>query len=413
MSTSFDPSKTNLNPPRQRERARRVYDERLIVKVESNQRDPDGTEWVVGSMVTNPDAHVRVRLSTVEERLSDNPERFNENTLRNQYHGEKRRDTLAEKAKEQIQYLSFDGARPLEVGEGGVPQFRAHWAQTVATSPEAEVRHGLASINLYEPPEGQPGKASAYVELLQSATLVDRANVREAVESLLHNADEEGRPRNAHAIMRVFYEGEEKATARLFPAKQQVMVKHPVYGDEKPVNKAVSGAESFEALMRGDTTGIQATDVNNDLARAVIAGLLDADEAPPRNLADRGAVENFFNGAKDNAFHVELVGVERISFGVDSAKSYLKDRANPKFAGYVGRSEGGGTERRYAETVVATMRHKDGAPFAVFASPDKHLVNFAELGQFDDNNPLSAYLPEDAAAVRARNAKVEGAEPGM
>lgn len=57
-----------------------------------------------------------------------------------------------------------------------------------------------------------------------------------------------------------------------------------MYGDEKTVPVPVDAASSFQALRDGKATGIQSMDANNDLARAVVAGLMGDDEPPKSNL---------------------------------------------------------------------------------------------------------------------------------
>ena len=254
MSTTFDPAiaKDALKQqqaPAQRER--RVYDERVFMEVERFQLSrTGGDEWAIGHSITNPEDKVMVRLSTIEERMSDLPQ-ANEAKLRQSYEGENRRETLAEKAQGKIKLIAFDGARPLGVGEDGVKQYRAHWPQTMAAKPEAEVTAGVGSIVLYQPKEGSGSKADAYVEFLRTATLADGSNVQQAMESALEIKDENGNARDAHAVMRVFYNGEEVATARVFPAREQAKVTDPMYGDEKTIMQPVDAASSFQALREG------------------------------------------------------------------------------------------------------------------------------------------------------------------
>lgn len=413
MSTTFDPAiaKDALKQqqaPAQRER--RVYDERVFMEVERFQLSrTGGDEWAIGRSITNPEEKVMVRLSTIEERMSDLPQ-ANEAKLRQSYEGENRRETLAEKAQGKIKLIAFDGARPLGVSEDGMKQYRAHWPQTMAAKPEAEVTAGVGSIVLYQPKEGSGNKADAYVEFLRTATLADGSNVQQAMESALEIKDDNGHARDAHAVMRVFYNGEEVATARVFPAREQAKVTDPMYGDEKTIMQPVDAASSFQALREGKATGIQSMDANNDLARAVVAGLMGDDEPPKSNVMKPEQVENFFHGAKGGDLNVEIVGVERIKFGMDSAKTYLKDRENRKFADYLVKTEAEGgktmTERGYGNTVVAFQRYPNGQPYAVYASPQENLPRVSPLAQFDSQMPLTSILPEDPKAPKQEKSSV-------
>ena len=410
MSTSpeqkFDPALAqSAAPQRPAGRAQRVYDERVFVNVEKYALSRDGgQEWAIGRLVTNPDEKVKVRLSTVEERLADSPDRFTEARLRQQYEGENKRESMGDKAKGKIQYIAFDGARPLGVDEDGVKQYRAHWPETMAANPRAEVASGLGSIHLYDPPEGSPGKAEAYVEFLRSATIVDGSNAKEAFESALSIKDDEGNARAPHAIVRVFYNGDEVAVARAFPAREEAMVTDPNYGDEKKVRVPVEGDASYNALIGGEPTGIDFIDGSNDLARAVIAGLRGDDEVPRANVMSQESVANFFHGAKNGDLTVEIVAAERIGFGSDSAKTYLRNRENPKFSSYFVTSEGDDgrlkKERGYGNTVVALQRYDNGQPYAIYASPQENWPQVSPLSKFDQNMPLTAILPEDPKAPR-------------
>ena len=410
MSTqrTFDPSKANIESSAKApkpESNKRQYDERVMMKVERYELTRDGSnDWAVGHSIVNPDERVRVRLSTIEERVSDNPEKFDEAKIRQQYEGEKRRETLLEKQKDKITLIAFDGARPLGVGEDGAKLYRAHWPQTMAAKAEAEVTHGLGNIVLYQPPEGATGKSEAYVEFLRAATIVDASNVKEALVSALATVDDNGHARDPHAIMRVFHNGQEVAEARVFPARVLETRVDPTFGDEKEVPVPLNGERTFEALLEAKATGIDSLDTYNDLARTVVAGLMDADEPPKVNKMNPDIAANYLYGAKNGELTVEIIKAERMAFGKDSAKTYLKDSGNLKFRAYQIRTEKEGERaqwhRGYAETVVATHRHENGQPYVVYASPVENFPRAEMLSEFDDTYPLSRVLPEDEKAPR-------------
>lgn len=418
MSSTFDPSmaKDALKPQAQQQR--RVFDERVFMAVERFELSRPGTggeDWAIGRSVTDPSVKLAVRLSTVEERMVDMP-KANEARLRQSYEsGEFRRETLAEKAAVKIKLIAFDGARPLGETEHGVRTYRAHWPQTMAAKPEAEVVHGLGTINLFQPRDGAPGKASAHVEYLRTSTIVDGSNVREALGSALATKDDQGNARDGHAIMRVYHGGTEFATARVFPAREESVVKDPLYGDNKTVRLPVQGDASVKALLDGKRAGLDNVDVQNDLARAIVAGILDDDEPPVSHVMAPEKAANFFYGAKAGELTVEIVAAERINFGLDSAKTYLKDIENPKFAGYLVRTEVEGerttVERGYGNTVTAIQRHPDGLPYAIYASPQEHFPQVSPLAHFDAQMPLTSILPEDPKAPR-KEAAYESS-PGM
>jgi hypothetical protein len=405
MSTSFDPNiAKNVMKPAAAQRERTVYDERVFMQVQRFQLSRDGgDEWAIGHSITNPDEKFMVRLTTAEERMADLPQ-INEARLRQSYEGENRRETLAEKAQAKIVFIAFDGARPLGVTDDGVKQYRAHWPQTMAAKPEAEVTSGLGSIVLYQPKEGSGNKADAYVEFLRTATLADGSNVQQAVESALAITDADGNGRDPHALMRVFYNGDEVATARVFPAREKTVVTDPLYGDQKTIMQPIDAANSFQALRNGTATGIQSMDANNDLARAIISGLMQEEAPPAPNVISQDQMDNFYHGAKSGDLSVEIIGAERIKFGVDSAKTYLKSlkdskgRDNRKLTDYLIKTEVEGkviTERGYGNTVVAFQRYPNGQPYAVYASPQENLPRVSPLAHFD----LDANRPDDSSSL--------------
>ena len=102
--------------------------------------------------------------------------------------------------------------------------------------------------------------------------------------------------------------------------------------------------------------------------------------------------------------------MERIKFGVDSAKTYLKNlkdhngNDNRKFTDYLVKTESEGkttTERGYGNTVVAFQRYPNGQPYAVYASPQENLPRVSPLAHFDSQMPLTSILPEEPKAAKA------------
>src|SRR5690606_10559031 len=87
------------------------------------------------------------------------------------------------------------------------------------------------------------------------------------------------------------------------------------------------------------------------------------------------AVRNLYYGAKAGQLTVEVISAEKIDFGADSRKTYLKDKDLPQLAAYtVKEARDDQTLREspgYTDTVIGIMRHEDGEPFAVYASPLK------------------------------------------
>lgn len=404
MSTTFNPGDAQQAAKEMKAPSeKRTYDERVFLEVESFKLSrTGGPEWAIGHSIVNPSEKVMVRLSTVEERMTDLP-KADEGKLRQSYEGENSRESLAQKAQNKVKLIAFDGARPLGVNEEGVKQYRAHWPQTMAAKPEAEVTSGLGSIVLYQPKEGSSMRADAYVEFLRMATAVDASNAMQALESALAIQDDKGQARDPHALVRVFHQGAEVAAARVFPAREKTTIVDAMYGDEKEVMKPLEAAQSVQAFCEGRVTGIASMDANNDLARSVLAGVMGEEEPPRATSMNQDQVDNFFHGAKGGDLEVQIVAVERIRFGMDSAKTYLKQAENRRFADYQIKTECEGkttSERGYGNTVVAFQRYPNGQPYAIYASPQENLPRVRPLAHFDQQMPLTNILPPDPQAPR-------------
>lgn len=407
MSTAFDLKMAKqTTSPRSEERSRRAYDERIFMRVESYSLSRDGSDdWVVGSSITNPEQKISVRLSTLEERMADLPQ-ANPSRLKQSYEGENSRDSLAKKAKNNIELIAFDGARPVGVGNDGVRYYRAHWPQTMSNSADAEVMQGIGTIRLYQPNEGSGQKANAYVELLRNATPVDASNVAEAISSALAIKDENGNSRDGHAQLRITYQEDADsepilaATTNVFPFRELKTIEDPLYKDKKTVRVRVEPDQSMAMLQEGAKTGLDGTDRSNDLARVVLSALAGDAEPPVTNVMTPAEVENFRSAFEQGQLSVEVLKVERIPFGVDTAKTYLRERNAQKFASFVVQDEESNRPvQAYGNVVLAVQRYaSNGQPYAVYASPEENVPKVSPLNDFDSRMPLTAFLPEDPHA---------------
>ena len=369
--SSFDPNKlsgTKQSKPRA---------ERIFVAVESYETPADGFHYVVGRRVDNPDEVVKVRLTTVAERVADWPG-TNEAKVKEQYvTGEFHRDTIADKAKANIPFISFDEAYKVSTNESGVTEYRAHWPKVMAANPQAETLVGMAHIKLRDSVELEGGKrsyAQAYVEMLKGATIVNKDNIDAALTNALSVTDEQGRARDPIAIVRVFHDGKQVAAPRLYPDTEKAKVFDQALGEHKEISRKLDAAATLGKLAEAKP-GFSAVDTEyKDVIRAVIAGV-KGDAEPnyaSQDQAVRDKVRNYYHGAQQGALTVEVVAAEKIDFGTDSRKTYLNDKDRAHLAAYTLREPNGDYVREspvFTTTVVAVQRHPDGEPYAVFASP--------------------------------------------
>lgn len=386
--SSFDPSKVGQRAPRPAGNAPRgPKAERVFLVVDNYETPADGFHFAVGHTVSNPSEKVRVRLNTVAERKQDNPKE-NEDKIKSQYlSGENHRESIGDKAKNDIKLISFDDAR-LVSNKDGVKEYRAHWPKTMSTNPASEVMQGLAHIRLREASEvgGKHQKGQAYVEMIRGAAVVTGVDVQSRLLQGLAIEDAEGRARDPFVILRAEFDGKVVANARVYPATTAAKIFDQATGEHKEVMRKADAETTLASLQSGEQGYSDFQNRQLDTARALIAGLTGADE-PAFNSADNvtADIRNLYYGVKEGQIKVEVVELEKIDFGAKSRQTYLKDKDRPQLAAYTIKEPAGSEQVRetsgFIPTVIAFERHTDGEPYAVFASPE---AMYAKAKKFND-----------------------------
>lgn len=352
--------------------------ERLIMVVENYETPESGFHYAVGHKFDDVDAKVRVRLNTVDERCKDRP-KIDQNKIREQYvSGENTRDTIADKKKSNIKFISFDDSLLL-TEKDGVSEYRAHWGKTMSTDPTAEIISGVGHIRLRQPENGSERSAEAYIEFIKDAQPVVKKNIKQQLTSGLAIKDEQGRARDPFVIIRVGYQDKLVTTVRLFPATETKAIFDQNLGANKEIRTLVDSEKTIEHLLSGKPLSNSPTtayiDNQADTVRAVVAGLLGRKEPTFNDPSNKERNLNIYHGAKGGQLNFELISAEKIDFGIDSRKTYLNEKSRPHLAAYDIKSGEEGNEKQqfvtsgYTETVLAIHRHPDGEPYAVFASP--------------------------------------------
>lgn len=424
MSSNFDPSKLNQRTPGKSSGA--VRSERLFLVVESYDTPSDGFHYAIGHKADAPEEQVRVRLTTVAERIADRP-RESPDKIKSQYvTGENTRELISDKEKAGITLISFDDARKIATVDG-VAEYRAHWSKTMSTSPDAEVMGGMAHIRLREGSElnGQRKPAQAYVELLKSSVVASRENVEDVLLKALAIKDDQDRARDPLAILRVMYEDKVFASPRIYPATETVSTFDQTLGESKNIQLPLDSEKTLASLLQGSVGRNDFETRQLDTVRALYAGLKGLDE-PKVNTADdaiKDSIRNLYYGAKSGQLQVEIISAEKIDFGSDSRKTYLNDRERPQLAAYVAKEKIDDNRVKespgYTSTVLTVLRHPDGEPYAVFASPTvmypkTEKLSDLPLGVANDmamSSEVVKALPNKPEA-RARN-PVEAPEPEL
>lgn len=404
--SNFDPNK--LNAPRSSGfQSRGPRPERLFLVVDNYETPAEGFHYAVGHLADNPEKKVRVRLNTVAERAADRP-RDSEDKIRAQYvTGENTRDSIAEKAKAGIKFIAFDDCRRIAEADG-VTEYRAHWPKTISTQPNAELMSGKAHIRLREAFEhaGGRAKAQAYVEMIKGHAVANAENIDQLMHDALTIKDAEGRARDPLAILRVNYQDKVVATPRLYPSMVATQIFDQATGETREVGRPVDAQQTLETLAAAEPGRSDLQNRQQDSVRALIAGIKGEDE-PKFNSTDPAIVDaarNLYYGAKAGQLKVEVISAEKIDFGADSRKTYLKDKDLPQLATYtVKEARDDQTLREspgYTDTVIGIMRHEDGEPFAVYASP---LKMYPKAYKLADLHLRDAVAPVKDASADAQN----------
>lgn len=413
MST-FDPNK--LTAPKPAASSSKPRAERVFLEVTSYETPSDGFHYAVGHRPGRPDDEVKVRLNTVKERCEDRPKDSEEKIKQQYVSGEYKRDTIEDKAKANIRFLSFDDCYPVKK-DGGIPEYRAHWPKTMSTSHDAEIFTGTAHIKLKDAidlPDNKRTSPQAYVELIKDRAIATPENAEKLLQQALTIKDEQNRARDPLVIMRVAHEGKIVASPRIYPASEATKVFDQALGDYKDVPKKVDADITLGKLMEAGAGRSDFETRQLDTARAVVAGLRGQDEpkfsSPDENVRD--SIRNLYYGVKQGALQVEVISAEKIDFGPDTRLTYLKDKDRPHLAAYSVKEQSGDNIREtpgYTNTVVAVHRHPDGEPYAVFASPEQVYPKMTKLSELPLVATKEATL-EKAAAAEAKPEPAQAAQ---
>ncbi|QTP13341.1 hypothetical protein [Serratia symbiotica] len=366
---SFNPEALHQKPAAKKNE--RVNPERLIISVDEYLTPNDGFHYAVGHSIKNPAERVKVRLTTVDERIKDLP-RVDADKITKQYRtGDNTRESIADKQKNGIKLIAFDDSIKISA-ENGVTEYRAHWPTTMSTDPNSEVIFGTAHIRLRE---SENGSGQAYVEMVKGISVGTAENIDSVLQSALAIKDDQSRARDPFAAIRIIYKDNIVSTTRLYPATEKHAVFDNDMGRNKEINIPVDSDKTIGKLLSGESTGNDFSNKQADTIRAVVAALKGLD-LPNFNTDYAANAANIYHGVKGGHLKIEVISFEKLDFGPDSRKTYLKDKEfRPQLKAYdiVSSAEGGKENYHvagYDQTVVAFQRHPDGEPYVVYASSE-------------------------------------------
>jgi hypothetical protein len=365
--SAFNPD--TLNADDKKAAAPKIRPRRIFMAVDGYEKI-DGFTYAVGKEAYGSGEPIKVRLTTVTERVADVPT-ANPATVESQYvSGSSHRHTLAEKEKNGVRLLSFDGALPLDNGH-----FRAHWPNTASTDPNAVVLTGLAHVHLDDGlgANGEPVRtAQAYIEAVKGAEIINAAddNVMAKLRGYL-DTSVDGVEVKPSVQVRLTHEGKTHARARLYPASDMAEKFDEARGTTVKYKVAVDADTTIARLLSKDqASNNEAFAANRDYFRAVLVGCGAVAADAVTYETDAAKMENIAAGIEQGAIQVEMVGFERIDCGKSTRQSLLKDATRPPLSFYSStNAKTQRTDNRYVPTAVVCQRHSDGMLYAVSVTP--------------------------------------------
>lgn len=320
--------------------------ERLFLKVSDYHLPASGHHFVIGTRIDSNEP-VRVRLTTIAERLQDRP-KLNSKKLRDMYAD--RRMSVAQLAAKSDKYISFDDAVRLADGE-----YRAHWSKVIHHSDgrgQVDFFQGWAHVAL----SSHLAHANLYCE---------RAIAQpETIEHLWHrfmNTGSSDAPRHPHLVIRVYAQHELLAVLNLPPTTTPAPVFNPAIGETQHVHQVDAAGESLRRVLSGDLQSDFALDY--DCFRAIYHGLKGA-RFPLLSSGQSSIPARIYQGCINQELSIEFVSFQRMDFAHEVKKTYQDAASQAQMKAFSVAGEVG-----YMQTFFALRRNLDAPPSIIFAAP--------------------------------------------
>lgn len=339
--------------------------ENLTIRVTGYDIKPDQPSFVTGIKVAPgaPDdgTAVRVRMMTIQEgaaaymamNRNANPEAV-ANQIRTLYTGSgvKTRPSIKDLVNgsklSTIEggVVQFDRAQVAGKNADGSTDYKAHWLNVIARTPDVPVMVGqlsflkTAEFNQSGANGEQSKKFTGYAETVNTAgaVVLNQSNVLDTIKSVMHGEYEGGVARRPSALLRVI-DNETKLPVTVQRLDTGFDIKEEVdYDTGEKHRKAVawSGEKFLDQLIDGreypadaNPAKVAETNLIDDILRVTVAKLTGTEpklsEHSKSNPAMMAELEGFGEAIASGSHSVEIIPVDRFIFGPAYRESLHQD----------------------------------------------------------------------------------------
>ena len=344
--------------------------ERIMVQV--TNYDLAKTTGFVSGVNLATGAEIKVRLNSIEERLSDRPGQ-KRTAVENSYStGSFKRESMVQKFQKKASVLQLDDCVALNDGKN--TEYRAHWPKTIATETQnVTVLHSNAvHLKLFKN-NSDAGKDLAFVEVVKPSVKLTAEICQEVLMNAFANVDENENPHRPVVLLDMRHNGTPifDNVPRLYPSTVADSVYDDSIGGMKEIRVTADAKVSVDDLLSGNrkpADGREATHL--DYFRAAIAAVLNEPmpelTSPSATVTDRA--QQLYNLIEEGKVEVNIGSASIYNFGPQSAKTYLADADKKHLTAYSvsrkGPNDSTVNVSGYTEAYVSLGQFEDGTFYA-------------------------------------------------
>lgn len=387
---------------------------RLMVSVFNTEKQGDFI-WVSGyrlggnKVKRNPREMIKVRLNTVEERVSDvktfsNKSDFEiRNSVKSSYEtGSNRRKTLWEHSQSQTKMLSFERVVFLKL-ENGIKHYRAHWSTGMTANSNAQFIQGVGHVRMIQEDESVGRRSTCQAEIIEAMMLGASRDGAEKNNNFIAKAFDSHDPtsklataeRTGKLMVELSSDGKRNIkTIDIYSEKHDVEVINPKTGMAVIARRALPYEKTLEAYITAQDyhTTLYKADPDNkykrdrafeaDINRHILGYLLgmDARQIPiiRSDLAD-SVIKPFVNKLYTKEITLNLFSVRIYQYGdryrknalvaskrLGLHKNYAVALADTGAILPYDEVSGLPATPAYTPTAVVVQRYEDGTAYVVF-----------------------------------------------
>jgi hypothetical protein len=385
---------------------------RLFLQVSKFEADKSGNEYAVGTDITGQiPGELKIRLTTVEERMTDRPKE-NKQKVSAQYSQSKTgRDSIKDKSNAKATVLAFDD---LIATDKTGKKFRAHWAKTLSSAdkPSKILLAPVAHIELQQ--QTNETRSKAYIETIVKdvnlSELKSKRSLDKAFVDAFSTKDISGNPQRPFAVMNLRHNDQPVLILlpRLYPETSAKKIKDE-QGNTKTIQSPLSATTSVKNILSGQRQGQNTRETFAlDVFRATYAALSKLDNVKIFSEGkNREYVEKIFKGIKDGKIEARLSSGISYNFGPASAQTYLEDADKKHLSVFNIEKKVGDKDKSfertvngYAPVVVALQQFQDGSHYVVNAVsnipyPKTKALNEIDLSTSNETKMLENFDTPD------------------